>query len=281
MSKKLQKPWESSEYATKVNVSTRYDRNPNPVVENGSPFILTRHLYRRLTWRKHITTKRKQLDRKLRNLYWIIGRKSQLSLENKLLVYKVILKPVWTYGIQTWRTASNSNLEILERFQSKVLRIITDAPWYVPNAIIKSDLQVPTVRQEARQYSANYRKRLDIHPSSLANVLFRAKLGIRRLKRLYPADLVTNGWLTQQHSPGTSILAIENRREIVTGSISYMPLTLSTQMLLNVSGQIVTNKEFIIKKNLNPNTASFTVSTGMRSDSCLVEGDHQTDTTYI
>ena len=51
-------------------------------------------------------------------------RKSQLSLENKLLVYKVILKPVWAYGIQLWGTASNSNLEILERFQSKLLRII-------------------------------------------------------------------------------------------------------------------------------------------------------------
>jgi len=50
-------------------------------------------------------------------------------------VYKVILKPIWTYGIQLWGTASNSNLDILERFQSKVLCIITDAPWYVPNAI--------------------------------------------------------------------------------------------------------------------------------------------------
>jgi hypothetical protein len=116
------------------------------------------HLDRRLTWRKHTTTKRKQLDLKLRNLYWIISRKSQLSLENKLLVYKVILKPVWTYGIQLWGTASNSNVEILERFQSKVLRIITDAPWYVPNAIIKRDLQIPMVKQEARKYSANYRK---------------------------------------------------------------------------------------------------------------------------
>ena len=58
------------------------------------------HLDRTLIWHTHITTKRKQLDLKLRNLYWIIGDESQLSLENKLLVYKVILKPVWTYGIQ-------------------------------------------------------------------------------------------------------------------------------------------------------------------------------------
>jgi len=78
-------------------------------------------------------------------MYWIIGRKSQLSLANKLLVYKAILKPIWTYGMQLWGTASNSNIDILVRFQSKVRRIITDAPWYVPNAVIKHDLQVPSV----------------------------------------------------------------------------------------------------------------------------------------
>jgi hypothetical protein len=101
------------------------------------------HLDRKLTWRNHISAKRKQLDLKFRNMYWIIGRKSQLSLANKLLVYKAILKPLWTNGIQLWGTASNSNIDILERFQSKVLRIITDAPWYVPIAVTKHDLQVP------------------------------------------------------------------------------------------------------------------------------------------
>jgi hypothetical protein len=64
-----------------------------------------------------------------------------------------------------------------------------DAPWYVPNAVIKRDLQIPTVKQEAQKYSANYRKRLDVHPNSLANALF---LGNRRLKRLYPGDLAVN-----------------------------------------------------------------------------------------
>jgi hypothetical protein len=42
-------------------------------------------------------------------------------MHNKLLLYKAILKPVWTYCIQLWGFAANSNLEILERFQSKVL----------------------------------------------------------------------------------------------------------------------------------------------------------------
>jgi hypothetical protein len=49
-----------------------------------------------------------------------------------LVVYRLenlILKPIWTYGIQLLGTASTSNIEILERFQSKALRMIIDAPW--------------------------------------------------------------------------------------------------------------------------------------------------------
>jgi hypothetical protein len=95
-----------------------------------------------------------------------------LSLENKLLVYKVILKPIWTYGVQLWGSASNSNIDILERFQSKVLRIVTDAPRYVLNAVIKRDLKVPSVRQVAGNYSVSYRQGLDDHPNRLAKSLF-------------------------------------------------------------------------------------------------------------
>jgi hypothetical protein len=69
----------------------------------------------------HIFAKRKQLGLSLTRMYWLLGRKSKLSTNNKLLVNKVILKPIWTYGIQLWGTTSNSNFEILERFQSSLV----------------------------------------------------------------------------------------------------------------------------------------------------------------
>jgi hypothetical protein len=49
-------------------------------------------------------------------MYWLLGRKSKLSINNKLLIYEVIHKPIWTYGIQLWGMTSNSNIEILESF---------------------------------------------------------------------------------------------------------------------------------------------------------------------
>jgi len=48
-------------------------------------------------------------------------------------------------------SASNSHLDTLERFQSKALRMLTNAPWFVPNAIIRNDLSVTTIRQEVKK----------------------------------------------------------------------------------------------------------------------------------
>jgi hypothetical protein len=78
------------------------------------------HLDKRLTWAKHIKSKRKQFNLKAKQINWLLGR-SPLSIESKLLLYKAVLRPIRTYGIQLWGTASNSNIEILQCFQSKTL----------------------------------------------------------------------------------------------------------------------------------------------------------------
>jgi hypothetical protein len=80
-------------------------------------------------------------------------------------MHKTILKPIWTYRIQLWGTASTSNTEILEHFKLKALHMIADAPWYVP--IIRGDLQTPTVKEEIRRYSSQYSARLSAHPNDL------------------------------------------------------------------------------------------------------------------
>jgi hypothetical protein len=65
-------------------------------------------------------------------------------------------------GMQLWGMASTSNTEILERFQSKALRMIVDAPWYVQHMIIQRDLQ-SLIRRYTYQYSAC----LNAHPNDL------------------------------------------------------------------------------------------------------------------
>ena len=75
------------------------------------------HLDEKLTWKTHIKAKRCQLELKLKNISRLINARSQLSLDSKLTVYKAILRPIWTYGIELWGCSKPSNTKILQTFQ--------------------------------------------------------------------------------------------------------------------------------------------------------------------
>jgi hypothetical protein len=86
-----------------------------------------------VSWQTHIKAKRRQLELKVRSMNWLINRKSQLSLENKIIIYKAIIKPVWSYGRELWGCSKPSNTKILQAFESKTLRKLANAPWYISN----------------------------------------------------------------------------------------------------------------------------------------------------
>ena len=91
--------------STHVTFTMKHDNCPSvqlnnsqiPQVDNAK--YLGIHLDKRLTWQKHIKTKRTQLRTKFRKMYWMLGRHSELSTENKILLYKTVLKPILTYGM--------------------------------------------------------------------------------------------------------------------------------------------------------------------------------------
>jgi hypothetical protein len=46
-----------------------------------------------------------------------------------------------------WDTASNSNIEILQSYENKVLQTTVNAPWYIPNKVLQLELKVQTIRE--------------------------------------------------------------------------------------------------------------------------------------
>jgi hypothetical protein len=69
--------------------------------------------------------------------------------------------------------------------------MLVDAPWYVPNKIIRRDLQTPTVKEEIRRYSSQYSVRLNARPNNLV-VNLMEQPDNRRLRRHLPNDLPTS-----------------------------------------------------------------------------------------
>jgi hypothetical protein len=65
---------------------------------------------------------------KFRKMYGLLGRNYELSVHNKLILYKQVIRPVWSYGIQLWGCATVSNIQVIQRYPNKVLKCIVDAP---------------------------------------------------------------------------------------------------------------------------------------------------------
>jgi hypothetical protein len=79
-----------------------------------------------------VAKKRKQVNIIIKHLNWLLGRKSNLAIENKLLIYKTIIIPIWAYGLELWGCASKYSISIIPRSQSKILRMIVDAHGMFP-----------------------------------------------------------------------------------------------------------------------------------------------------
>jgi hypothetical protein len=120
------------------------------------------------------------MDIRHKEFYWLLGRKSNLSADNKFLLYKSIITPTWTYGIELWRCASKSNIAVIQRCQSKILRATVDAPRYVTNDMIHKDLGIPTVQEVIHARSIKHRTKLASHPNPLLQPISRGDV-IRRL----------------------------------------------------------------------------------------------------
>lgn len=129
------------------------------------------YLDRRLTFKDHIDKKRKELDIKRKKFYYILNRNSPLSLKNKLLIYKVMLKPIWTYCLPLWGLASSSNIEKIQRFQNITLRVCTGAPNFLSNEDLHKDLSLTTVQEEIHKVAERHRSKIENHRNALVDNL--------------------------------------------------------------------------------------------------------------
>jgi hypothetical protein len=95
---------------------------------------------------------------------------------------------MWTYGIELWGCACKSNISVIQRCQSKILKAIFDAPRYVTNDMIHKDLGIPAVQEVIQERRIKHRTNLESHSNPLLQTLPRDNV-IRRLKRRWLADL--------------------------------------------------------------------------------------------
>lgn len=144
----------------------------------------------KLTWRAHVLKKKKELNLKYNNLNWLMGRKSPLAIENKLIIYQQILKPIWSYGSQLWGCAKPSIIGHIQSFQNRILRNIVNAPWYIRNTDLQRDLGIDSVKNTISKIANTHHGKLLEHVNIEARELINNNHQSRRLRRTKPQDLL-------------------------------------------------------------------------------------------
>ena len=158
-----------------------------PYANTAKYLVMT--LDAKLRWKAHVKKKREELGLRYKKMYWLTGRDSSLSLHNKLLLYKQILKPVWTYGIQIWGCTKQSNIDIIKRFQNKLLRNTVSAPWRIRNSDVHRHLDVDAVSREIQRLAQKHEERLHHHEKDEAIQLLDNMGIVRRLQKKKPFEL--------------------------------------------------------------------------------------------
>jgi len=94
--------------------------------------------------------------------------------------------------LHLWGYATKSNIAVIQRYQSKLLRSMTSAPWYVSNQTLHFELRIQYVYMVFRERTATHRTTLDSHRNSPMEPLVHPPNNWR-LKRRWTFDEIPQG----------------------------------------------------------------------------------------
>ena len=121
---------------------------PPPVQLFGEPIhsvntarYLAVTLYAQLTSSTHVDQVRNKAAQRLGVLRTLLNRRSGLSIRNGVMLYKQLIGPMMDYACPVWRSAAHSHIRKLQVLQSKCLRFVTSATWYMGNKQVREDLR--------------------------------------------------------------------------------------------------------------------------------------------
>ncbi len=110
----------------------------------------------RLNFKHHIKTTVTKGNAAIRILYPLLARNSANSDENKLIVYKQIIRPLITYGAPVWGHSSNYTMEPLEIFQNKCMRLITGASRFTRIRELQAATGLPPIKNYIRDHTKKF-----------------------------------------------------------------------------------------------------------------------------
>jgi hypothetical protein len=113
-------------------------------------------LDKKLTFKNHIEAVIEKANKSSRILYPLLNRKSKLNLKNKLLLYKVALRPIITYACPIFGDAAKTHQKKMQTFQNKIIKIILNVPWYTGTNYIHQQANIMLVKEYMEKLNSKF-----------------------------------------------------------------------------------------------------------------------------
>lgn len=129
-------------------------RNPSILIQHDGhtvPFkdsvkYLGVYLDKKLIFKTHIELTTDKALRCFRSLYPLLSKKSRLNTDNKLLIYKTIIRPIMLYGSCVWGKAATTHIKRLQIMQNKALKTIFKLPYLYRTRDLHVRFCQPTIK---------------------------------------------------------------------------------------------------------------------------------------
>lgn len=110
----------------------------------------------KLTFTKHITNIIQKANAAISMLYLLICRNRHISIKNKLIIYKLCIRPILLYACPVWSNTSQSNYNRLQTLQNKCLRMILNLPYGTSSKFLHERLQMPTIKNVSHEIAMKF-----------------------------------------------------------------------------------------------------------------------------
>lgn len=157
--------------------------NNEPIPWEHNYKYLGLHLDSKLTWCLHIQKTLEKANRALGALSPLLALQSCLSLKNKLLLYKSMIRPILTYGCMIFGSAAKIHIEKMQVFQNKLLRRFVQATRYIRNDVIHNDLNIKPLYHEFKKLTIKFHRDCLSNPNPALHCIGRYDPHKRSCKR--------------------------------------------------------------------------------------------------
>lgn len=129
------------------------------------------YLDTRLNFNTHSKKTLQKSQIQFSQLYPLLCKKSKINIKLKLLLYKMLIRPVFAYATPMWNNISNrKNIKKLQIFQNKCLRVIQAKPPWTKTSFLHKKSNIQYVEDYLSDLTKSFLESLSVEDQELLHV---------------------------------------------------------------------------------------------------------------